>query len=164
MSIRSFLKQAQRSTAQTSYTGRALVYNDSKTGRGQDKAVLWFPNSEGKMPSIDQKLKALGITFDQLRAIARVVYRPVGDHIHARFSIIDYTSQRNLNQADENGRFDAQKTRAKEQEMKMHDVRLILDVARQMKRLPTHPEYGQVQHPLKTPERAWHLFNRKKER
>lgn len=165
MGIRSFLQKARNLKSQTSsYTGRAVVYNDSKTGRGQDKAVLWFPNSQGKMLSIDQKLKMMGIDLNQVCSFARVAYHPTGADIQAQFSIIDYSSKRNLNQVDENGRFDLNKTRAKEQSMKMQDARLILDAARQMKRLPTHLEYASGQHPLRSPERAWALFNKKKER
>lgn len=165
MGIRSFLQKARNLKSQTSsYTGRAVVYNDSKTGRGQDKAVLWFPNSQGKMLSIDQKLKMMGIDLNQVCSFARVAYHPTGADIQAQFSIIDYSSERNLNQMGENGRFDKKATLTKENDMKMQDARLILDMARQMKRLPTHSECAAAHHPLKSSERAWNLFNKKRTR
>lgn len=165
MGILSFLRKKQSSKLKMpTYSGRAVVYNDSKTGRGQDKAVLWFPDSQGKILSIGQKLKKMGIDLTQVQSVSRIAYCPNQEDILKRFSIVAYSSERNLKQVGENGRFDIQKTKAKEEMMKMQDARLILDTARQMKRLPTHLEYAGMYHPLKTPERAWRLFERKNER
>ena len=116
------------------------------------------------MPSISQKLKERGIESHQICSVARIAYCPHETEIQKRFCIIDYSSERNLNQMGENGRFDKKATLTKENDMKMQDARLILDMARQMKRLPTHSECAAAHHPLKSSERAWNLFNKKRTR
>lgn len=164
MRILSFLGKKQVLNSQKTYSGRAVVYNDSITGKGQDKVLLWFADSQGRMPSIGQKLKERGIESHQICSVARIAYCPHETEIQKRFCIIDYSSERNLNQMGENGRFDKKATLTKENDMKMQDARLILDMARQMKRLPTHSECAAAHHPLKSSERAWNLFNKKRTR